>query len=446
MRISFTFLTLFLFSKILPAQEINLTSQVDSFILCTSVTTETGESIGQVNSQLSGYTGAPGIPFPNPFYLGACGTIYPQYVNGFITLYPLKDIDYLNGVSTYDMVLISKHILGTQPLGSPYKIIAADINNSGSISALDLIELRKLVLAINTTFPTNTSWRFLDADFVFPDPNNPWATSFPEICQITNFDEDISKNFIGIKIGDVNGSAINDTLLVVEDRTVNDKLVFQFENQKFEAREELLLAFKAQDFKTILGFQFELSFDHEVLKFKGFEKGKLNYFDENNFGLNDLQNGIIASNWINLNGEQFEDSNEVLFYLKFESLTSGNLKDLIKITENRLKAEAYKINDDVLDLTFNFSEPTIASTTKLFQNQPNPFDENTFISFYIETDQSVKLKIFNVQGNLVRAYKNSFEAGYNQFMIKAQDVSMEGLYYYHLETEDETFTKKMIKL
>ena len=136
----------------------------------------------------------------------------------------------------------------------------------------------------------------------------------------------------------------------------------------------------------------------------------------------------------------------MLFYLTFESLAPGNLKDLIKITENRLKAEAYNINDDVLDLTFNFSDPAIPSTTKLFQNQPNPFHENTFISFYIETAQSVKLKIFDIQGNLVRAYKNSFEAGYNQFMVKTQDVSMEGLYYYHLETEDETFTKKMIKL
>ena len=106
MRILFTFLTLFLFFKILPAQEINLSSQVDSFILCTSVTTETGEPIGQVNSQLSGYTGAPGMPFPNPFNLGACGTIYPQYVNGFITLNPKLNIKYRRfsdgGIETLD--------------------------------------------------------------------------------------------------------------------------------------------------------------------------------------------------------------------------------------------------------------------------------------------------------------------------------------------------------
>ncbi|MFQ5445455.1 MAG: hypothetical protein ACE5FF_00840 [Saprospiraceae bacterium] len=41
---------------------------------------------------------------------------------------PVKEGDDRCGVTTYDLVLITKHILGVQPLGSPYKIIAADAN------------------------------------------------------------------------------------------------------------------------------------------------------------------------------------------------------------------------------------------------------------------------------------------------------------------------------
>lgn len=41
-----------------------------------------------------------------------------------------KNDDVLNGVSTLDLVMIQRHILGLNPLDSPHKLIAADVNNS----------------------------------------------------------------------------------------------------------------------------------------------------------------------------------------------------------------------------------------------------------------------------------------------------------------------------
>ena len=49
--------------------------------------------------------------------------------------------DYLNGISTLDLVLIQRHILGQQLLDSPYKMIAADVNNDDKITAVDLVVL-----------------------------------------------------------------------------------------------------------------------------------------------------------------------------------------------------------------------------------------------------------------------------------------------------------------
>ena len=46
------------------------------------------------------------------------------------------------------------HVLGQEVLDSPYKMIAADINNDKEISALDLIELRKLILGVYNELPT----------------------------------------------------------------------------------------------------------------------------------------------------------------------------------------------------------------------------------------------------------------------------------------------------
>lgn len=123
------------------------------------------------------------------------------------TITPYKNDDVDNGVTTFDLVLISKHILGVTPLDSPYKRIAADIDNSGSITVADLIHLRRLILSITDEFENNTSWRFLQASYIFPFPLNPWFEAFPEVINLNNYLEGnlIDGDFIGIKIGDVNG-------------------------------------------------------------------------------------------------------------------------------------------------------------------------------------------------------------------------------------------------
>jgi hypothetical protein len=104
------------------------------------------------------------------------------------------------------MVLIQKHILNVNKLLSPYKIIAADLNNSGTVTTSDLVEMRKLILNIQSTFSNNESWRFIDADFEFPNPENPFETSFPEYKSFNNLPNSQIVNFVGIKIGDVNNS------------------------------------------------------------------------------------------------------------------------------------------------------------------------------------------------------------------------------------------------
>ena len=43
----------------------------------------------------------------------------------------------MNGVSTLDLVLIQKHILGSRSIETPYKMIAADIDNNNDITVLE---------------------------------------------------------------------------------------------------------------------------------------------------------------------------------------------------------------------------------------------------------------------------------------------------------------------
>lgn len=124
-------------------------------------------------------------------------------------LEPLRNDQVLNGVSTYDLVLMSRHILGLQALENPYRMIAADVNRSGTITTFDIVTTRKIILGIDTAFAGNTSWRFVPAGFVFENPSNPFQAPFPEHLTLNPLGVDVEGlHWMGIKTGDVNGSAL----------------------------------------------------------------------------------------------------------------------------------------------------------------------------------------------------------------------------------------------
>jgi hypothetical protein len=128
---------------------------------------------------------------------------------GSYTVTAVKDTNDLNGISTYDMVLMSKHILGITALDSPWKIVAADTNKNNSLTTTDIVEDRKLILGLTTAFGANTSWRFFPAFVSFPDPLQPFQNgALPEVVTINNLQATYANaNFVAVKVGDTNASA-----------------------------------------------------------------------------------------------------------------------------------------------------------------------------------------------------------------------------------------------
>ena len=127
------------------------------------------------------------------------------------TVTPSLNKDILNGVTTMDIVLITRHILGMNTLNSPYKLIAADVNSSKSVTTMDLVQLRRVILGLETRFTGNSSWRFVDAAYRFPNPANPWQFNLPEVASVNNLVGNVTTNFVAIKVGDVNGTAVSGT-------------------------------------------------------------------------------------------------------------------------------------------------------------------------------------------------------------------------------------------
>ncbi|MBK9338122.1 MAG: hypothetical protein IPM98_16875 [Lewinellaceae bacterium] len=128
---------------------------------------------------------------------------------GAYTIAPYCNMKHLNGVSTLDIVLISRHWFNKEPFTSPYQFIAADVDNNGVADLTDSLEARKVILGIDPEFLYNTSWRFVRAGYVFPDSLNPFQPPYPESFSIPNLTADVGNvDFIGVKIGDVNYTAV----------------------------------------------------------------------------------------------------------------------------------------------------------------------------------------------------------------------------------------------
>ncbi len=131
-----------------------------------------------------------------------------------------NDADVIQGVTTLDILTIQRHLLDITPFHSPYQFIAADANNSGSITAADLVSIRRLILGMIDTYPNNTpSWKFIPAENGFNHENNPF--SYTTVHQTNVLSDDLPHlNFVGVKIGDTNFSFRN---LLDEDIDVRSK-------------------------------------------------------------------------------------------------------------------------------------------------------------------------------------------------------------------------------
>jgi photosystem II stability/assembly factor-like uncharacterized protein len=121
---------------------------------------------------------------------------------------PYRNDNPVRGVTSFDIALITRHLLGITPLSTPYKIIAADVNNDKEIDVEDILLMRRLILRQIDTFPNNTSWRFIPKNYVFIDNSTPFASPFPESLLYNGLNENIiNADFYALKVGDVNESA-----------------------------------------------------------------------------------------------------------------------------------------------------------------------------------------------------------------------------------------------
>jgi hypothetical protein len=312
------------------------------------------------------------------------------------------------------------------------------VNNSGSVTTLDLIHARKVILAIEDEFPNNTSWRFVDASYVFPNPANPFAEAFPEVISINNLSGDLtSEDFVGVKVGDVNGSATANAFTAVDERNSGDVFSFDLKDEAVRSGNTYTVNFTAGEIAKVQGYQLTLNFDAAALHLTDVEYGVAT---EENFGLRFVEEGMITMSW---NGEASAD--EVLFSLVFVANADAQLSELLSVSSRYTQAEAYNTSGEVMEVALNFNTGILTTGNfELYQNQPNPFKGETLIGFNLPDAAEVTIKIHDVNGRTLKLIRDGFAKGYNAISVNSSELPAVGVLYYTVETADFTATKKMI--
>lgn len=383
--------------------------------------------------QVSTLTSASGAYFFDDLPLGNSFHIEPSY-----------DEFPKNGLSTIDLALINKHILGEQLLNSPYKIIAADVNQNGAVTLSDLSELRKLILGEIDDFTNNSSWKFIPENYVFQNPTNPFTPVFPQSINITPLSPvNTPMNFIGIKIGDVNNSAALGLQSDIDDRQ-NRPIFNLFTTAKsFTEGETFTLAFECREMDKIEGFQFTIDFDMQKLSLQSITPGNLNGMNFANIGITHLKKGLFTVSWNGLTENQ--NNNKTIILATFTAKAAGETENAIHMSDAVTPSEAFDNRGTMnnLDLIFDGSAQS-DSSIKLYPNSPNPFMEMTLLRFNLPGDSEVKLHIVNQQGQIVFERAGSFQTGENHFFLQRKDLSHPGVYFYTMESDYGTANRKLI--
>ena len=392
----------------------------------------------------------------------------PAGANTLVTAFKLATMKNQQ-INVGDLLGIQAHAAVPQQVAfnNGYQWIAADVNGDQRITLADYAFVQKYVLGNLPHFTNNQgnqigpNWKFIPSSHIFLPlpPNNPLAPQPnplntpvpPSVIARNNVAVDfVNDDFTGVLIGDVNGSATPSLTSGGGGGTEStETLKFRIDDRAVQASETVTIPFKSVDFNNTQAYQMTIAFDPEVFELQNINAGVLPGLSESNFGMDELSEGLISTLWVGGKSTSFND-NETLFSLTFKVLESvPNLSGVLYSSSDVTAAMAIDETGNTIGVDFEFLTSVATGeverkTFALFQNQPNPFNGQTSISFRLPEAGRATLRVFSAEGRLVKTVLGNFAEGMNTITFQKSDFGSNGVFYYELETPKHSDRKKMI--
>ncbi len=323
-----------------------------------------------------------------------------------ISILPYRSDTPLTGVSTYDIVLVMQHILGVRPLDNPYAVLAADVNQSRSVTTLDLIAMRKLILGLEQDWSTGEAWLFIPKSHGFANPSAPW--DFPSVFSQNNVSEHLEGiDFVAVKRGDVSGALMLPGSSRA--RAQAQRLTFPGFELASGARVELPVYLEGAQSLPLRGAQFELAVDPDLVDLIG------------------VSSTIISSEHLRLvdnrlrlswNTPDSPVSEVPLLQLQLRARRSTNLAAALSLGTG-LAPETYDAELQIHPLEMapetSVWESTAFRTLPVF---PNPADATPIWKAYCPESGSALLSVWLPTGQQISSRRVDLQQGWNELRLR----------------------------
>ncbi|NOT37188.1 MAG: T9SS type A sorting domain-containing protein [Saprospiraceae bacterium] len=352
----------------------------------------------------------------------------------------LNDQDYLNGVSTLDIVKMQKHILGKESFASPWQYLAADVTNDEKVTSADIAALRRLILGIDSKFKNSMSWKYLINTYQFPNEENPWQEKLPESYYYPSISGEMNyTDFYGIKVGDVSQSSwssVNSSTQVRTNSIINIHAVISTENS---------IDFYVDKNISIEGMQLTLQFNSELNQLLKLYSGQIS-ITNSHVAYQYANNGILLLSWNDDSKVEISKSRS-LFSLKFDKPITENLLESIEINSDILEAEAYLSNEEISKILWSRAEmANKISELYIGSPVPNPFYDFTTIVVESANPTEYSYSITDLNGSVIKVLNSQLIPGKNFIKIKGSELPQAGIYFLKIEAGGLTRSMKLSKV
>ncbi len=366
------------------------------------------------------------------------------------TLTPSKGGNPVNGVTAIDLSIAQAHILDLFEL-SVYDVIAMDVNESCSLTSIDLSIIKAVILGSLTNFPHGKTWKFVPEGLTFPNVDNP--CEYDEFLEYTDLQDMLAgQNFIGVKVADVNNSYLPGAGF-----TGASSMSLSIADQQAASGDFVYVPVKASGLNNILTWQLTHSWDAEILEFQGIENmhpalGEGLVYNDTNEAV-----GQLTSLWLdNQNLPLTLDDNTTLYELKFRAIGEVGMSSEISTNSSLTPALAYDndfnqielaTDDGILEIISitNLGNITENKSAQLLGNSPNPFTNETRIQIYVPKAGGVIIEIYNIMGQRIEKIEETFSAGKHWLTWDKAAHYPAGTYVCKFQFDNQRQSIRMIK-
>lgn len=224
----------------------------------------------------------------------------------------------------------------------------------------------------------------------------------------------------------------------------------------------VIMPVKVTNFDSIVGAQFVIQWDTQVLSFIAAFAYNLPNMTTDDFGLGETQNGILRFAWESSsvsNGTTVPDSTNI-FFLKFTVTGQVNQGSALTFTEipptvfEVIQVGQPPLNMGNCALTNGFVAVgyTVGVTEMGDQNSlpvaifPNPFFNSTTAFIDLDTGSDVQLTLTDATGQLVWEKRLFLPPGQNGMEIASDQLQENGIYFLILRTATRSCIRSLVKL